>query len=150
MEEFDDYYGLLGLSIEATVEEIQQAAREKARRWRQLEGSPDAKQRRAAEEGQEKLCAQTGFAPVLAQCKTVDRQADDARYWVAATNPPLPQPSSTYSGCLRTKLSRHFPFNSFGSSIKKSHAASSGLAHGFLLILIFFTPYIDTDLPIAI
>ena len=57
MEEFDDYYGLLGLSIEATVEEIQQAAREKARRWRQLEGSPDAKQRRAAEEGQEKLDA---------------------------------------------------------------------------------------------
>ena len=42
-----------------------------------------------SKEGQEKLCAQTGFAPVLAQCKTVDRQADDARYWVAATNPPL-------------------------------------------------------------
>lgn len=42
-----------------------------------------------SKEGQEKLCAQTGLAPVLAQCKTVDRQADDARYWVAATNPPL-------------------------------------------------------------
>lgn len=39
-------------------------------------------------EGQEKLSRSTGFAPVLAQCRTPDKQADDVRYWVAATNPP--------------------------------------------------------------
>lgn len=57
MEAFEDYYGLLGLSIGASAEEIQKTIRDKARRWRQLEGSPDPKQRRAAEEGQEKLDA---------------------------------------------------------------------------------------------
>ena len=31
----------------------------------------------------------TGLAPVFAQCRTPDRQADDVRYWVAATNAPL-------------------------------------------------------------
>ena len=40
-------------------------------------------------ETQEKLTALTGLAPVLAECKPGDRQSDDARYWVAATNPPL-------------------------------------------------------------
>lgn len=38
--------------------------------------------------GQEKLSRATGFAPVLAHCRTPDKQADDVRYWVAATNPP--------------------------------------------------------------
>lgn len=39
-------------------------------------------------DGQEKLSRATGFAPVLAHCRTPDKQADDVRYWVAATNPP--------------------------------------------------------------
>lgn len=38
---------------------------------------------------QETLSQQTGLAPVLANCRTPDQQADDARYWVAATNPPV-------------------------------------------------------------
>lgn len=38
---------------------------------------------------QEKLSLQSGLAPILTECKTPDRQADDARYWIAATNSPL-------------------------------------------------------------
>ncbi len=38
---------------------------------------------------QEALSQQTGLAPVLANCRTPDQQADDARYWVAATKAPL-------------------------------------------------------------
>lgn len=40
-------------------------------------------------DAQENLSRATGLAPVLAQCRTPDRQADDARFWVAATNAPL-------------------------------------------------------------
>lgn len=40
-------------------------------------------------DSQENLSRMTGLAPVLAQCPTPDQQADDARYWVAATNTPL-------------------------------------------------------------
>lgn len=40
-------------------------------------------------QSQEALSQQTGLAPVLANCRTPDQQADDARYWVAATNAPL-------------------------------------------------------------
>ena len=38
---------------------------------------------------QEKLSRASGLAPVLAQCRTPDRQADNVRYWVAASNTPL-------------------------------------------------------------
>lgn len=38
---------------------------------------------------QEKLSQQTGLAPVLANCRTPDQQANDARFWIAATNAPL-------------------------------------------------------------
>lgn len=38
---------------------------------------------------QEQLSRSTGLAPVLARCRTPDKQADDVRYWVAATNEPL-------------------------------------------------------------
>ena len=38
---------------------------------------------------QEALSRSTGIAPVLAQCRTPDKQADDARYWIAATTAPL-------------------------------------------------------------
>ncbi len=38
---------------------------------------------------QEQLCQKTGLAPVLANCSTCDKQADDARFWVAATSTPL-------------------------------------------------------------
>ncbi|MBQ4378779.1 MAG: hypothetical protein II821_06245 [Treponema sp.] len=41
-------------------------------------------------ENQEALSRATGIAPVLAQCRTPDKQADDARYWIAATTAPLP------------------------------------------------------------
>ena len=40
-------------------------------------------------ETQTTLSQITGLAPVLANCRTPDQQADDARYWVAATNAPL-------------------------------------------------------------
>lgn len=40
-------------------------------------------------EMQETLSRSTGVAPVLAQCRTPDKQADDARYWIAATSAPL-------------------------------------------------------------
>lgn len=39
---------------------------------------------------QTQLCTKTGLAPVLARCGVPDRQSDDVRYWVAATNVPLP------------------------------------------------------------
>ena len=42
-----------------------------------------------SDSGQEDLSRATGLAPVFAQCRTPDRQADDVRYWVAATNAPL-------------------------------------------------------------
>lgn len=38
---------------------------------------------------QGKLSDLTGLAPVLANCSTCDKQADDARFWVAATSTPL-------------------------------------------------------------
>ena len=41
-------------------------------------------------ETQESLSYATGLAPALARCKTPDKQANDARYWIAATNAPLP------------------------------------------------------------
>lgn len=40
-------------------------------------------------EGQEQLSRITGLAPVFARCRTPDHQADDARYWIAATSAPL-------------------------------------------------------------
>ena len=40
-------------------------------------------------EAQEELSRATGLAPVLANCNTPDLQADDARYWIAATEPPF-------------------------------------------------------------
>lgn len=41
-------------------------------------------------EGQGFLSQETGLAPVHSSAPTPDIQADDVRYWVAATNPPLP------------------------------------------------------------
>lgn len=38
---------------------------------------------------QEQLSRATGLAPVLARCRTPDKEADDVRYWVAATSSPL-------------------------------------------------------------
>jgi len=38
---------------------------------------------------QGELSQMTGLAPVLANCPTPDKQADDARYWIAATSAPL-------------------------------------------------------------
>jgi ABC-type glycerol-3-phosphate transport system substrate-binding protein len=40
-------------------------------------------------DGQEKLSRATGLAPVFAHCRTSDHQADDVRFWIAATNTPL-------------------------------------------------------------
>ncbi len=39
---------------------------------------------------QSQLSIKTGLAPVQANCSVPDVQADDVRYWVAASNPPLP------------------------------------------------------------
>lgn len=38
---------------------------------------------------QEKLSKDSGLAPVQAQSRVPDRQADDVRYWIAATNAPI-------------------------------------------------------------
>lgn len=38
---------------------------------------------------QEAMSRATGLAPVLAQCRTPDRQSYDARFWIAATSAPL-------------------------------------------------------------
>ena len=42
-----------------------------------------------SKETQEKLSQMTGLAPVLANCSTADKQADDARFWIAATATPV-------------------------------------------------------------
>jgi hypothetical protein len=39
---------------------------------------------------QEKVSRATGLAPVQADCRVPDKQADDVRYWVAASGDPLP------------------------------------------------------------
>ncbi len=39
-------------------------------------------------EYQEELSRATGLAPALAQCRTPDKQAYEARYWIAQSNPP--------------------------------------------------------------
>ena len=39
---------------------------------------------------QEKLSFGSGLAPALANCSIPDKQADDARYWIAATEKPVP------------------------------------------------------------
>lgn len=39
-------------------------------------------------ETQKRLSDKTGLAPVLRNSACADRQADDARFWIAATNPP--------------------------------------------------------------
>lgn len=44
----------------------------------------------ASTETQENLSRATGMAPVLAQCRVPDKQANDARYWIACTEAPLP------------------------------------------------------------
>jgi len=38
---------------------------------------------------QGELSRRTGLSPVLAQCRTPDKQADDVRYWISATGTPL-------------------------------------------------------------
>lgn len=38
---------------------------------------------------QSELSRRTGLAPVLANCRTPDKQASDVRYWVSATSTPL-------------------------------------------------------------
>ncbi len=43
-----------------------------------------------AGEFQSQLSFATGLAPVLASCSVPDVQADDVRYWVAASDEPLP------------------------------------------------------------
>ena len=43
-----------------------------------------------ANELQSQLSFSTGLAPVQANCPVPDVQSDDVRYWVAASNEPLP------------------------------------------------------------
>lgn len=43
-----------------------------------------------ADEFQSQLCFSTGLAPVQASCSVPDVQSDDVRYWVAASDEPLP------------------------------------------------------------
>ena len=49
MEEFVDYYEMLELEKSASVEEIEEAIKRTRKRFRRLEGSPDAMQRANAE-----------------------------------------------------------------------------------------------------
>ncbi len=63
---------------------------------------------------QSQLSIKTGLAPVQANCAVPDVQADDVRYWVAASNAPLPtlsdalfttkQQKSLFADALRTFL----------------------------------------------
>lgn len=48
----------------------------------------DSVKKLASVEYQEKLSVQTGLAPVQKNCSIPDRQADDVRYWVAASETP--------------------------------------------------------------
>ena len=48
----------------------------------------DSVKKLAGVEYQEKLSVQTGLAPVQKNCSIPDRQADDVRYWVAASETP--------------------------------------------------------------
>lgn len=43
----------------------------------------------ASSEQQEPLSRAAGLAPIQANCRVADHQADDVRYWIAATNAPL-------------------------------------------------------------
>ena len=54
-------------------------------------------------ETQESLSRATGLAPVLNQCRTPDKQADDARYWITATTAPLAGLSQEVSLSKETK-----------------------------------------------
>lgn len=49
----------------------------------------DLLQKLISTETQTSLSRATGLAPVLSNCPTPDKQADDARYWIAATSTPL-------------------------------------------------------------
>lgn len=49
MEEFVDYYEILELEKNAPIEEIEEAIKKTRKRFRRLEGSPDAMQRANAE-----------------------------------------------------------------------------------------------------
>lgn len=58
------------------------------------------------------LCSRTGLAPVQANCSTPDKQSDDVRYWVAASNKPLP----ALSDAAFTKKTER---NAFASALRK-------------------------------
>lgn len=60
---------------------------------------------------QTQLCSRTGLAPVQANCSTPDKQSDDVRYWVAASNKPLP----TLSDAAFTKKTER---NAFASALR--------------------------------
>jgi len=48
----------------------------------------------AKAEGQKEIAAQTGLAPVNATAETLDKQASDLRFWIAASDRPVPDPAS--------------------------------------------------------
>ena len=43
----------------------------------------------ASSDIQEQLSRDSGLAPIQANCRVADHQADDVRYWIAATNAPV-------------------------------------------------------------
>lgn len=55
MEEFVDYYGILELQKDASIEDIEEAIKKTRKRFRRLEGSPDAEQRTNAEKMMQRL-----------------------------------------------------------------------------------------------
>lgn len=55
MEEFVDYYGILELQKDASIEDIEEAIKKTRKRFRRLEGSPDAMQRTNAEKMMQRL-----------------------------------------------------------------------------------------------
>jgi len=62
-------------------------------------------QKLVSAEVQESLSREAGLAPVQANCRVADHQADDVRYWVAATNSPLPSfGKKVFSGGASLKI----------------------------------------------
>ncbi len=57
------------------------------------------------------LCTATGLAPVQAQALTPDKEADDVRFWIAATEPPYP-------GLDRTAFSTSAERHTFAEQIR--------------------------------
>ena len=72
----------------------------------------DSVKKLASVEYQEKLSVQTGLAPVQKNCSIPDRQADDVRYWVAASETP-------YVGLAEAAFTSDYTRKLFAETLRK-------------------------------